>query len=46
MSRSVSVAVRTLIPIQITNIALVESKEVDQEPDNNETRLETQILVP
>ena len=42
-SRTVTVTVRTMIPTRITNIAFVESKEADQEPDNNEVRLETEI---
>ena len=45
-SRTVNVTVRTLIPTHITNIAFVESKEADQEPDNNEIRLETVIRTP
>jgi hypothetical protein len=43
-SRSVTVTVRTSIPTRITNIAFVQSKEADQEPDNNELRLETEII--
>jgi hypothetical protein len=39
-------AVRPLIPTQITNIALVQNKEADQEPDNNEIRLKTEIRAP
>jgi uncharacterized repeat protein (TIGR01451 family) len=42
-SRTVTVTVRTFIPTAITNIAFVESKEADQEPDNNEVRLQTVI---
>ena len=45
-SRIVTVTVRTQIPTRITNIAFVESKEADQEPDNNEVRLETVIRTP
>jgi len=45
-SRTVTVTVRTLIPTRITNIAFVESNETDQEPDNNEVRLETEIRTP